>query len=189
LDLTSPRLYDAAAEAAGYPDIFVEALVQGQLDISNLAEMYGWSPAEKLELCRLFMRLRPSPEMRGQWVGQLSEIKDRDAVDLSKYLAEEFSMFLSLKEEGAARDKLFSLRFPKLSDALQKRAELLKAVKLPEGVSFSMDPTLEEPSAAIRIDFTSTVHLRDQLTKLLAILGSSQELNIIFRGEGDWNRL
>ena len=184
MGLSSPRLCDSAAGAALLPESFQEALALGQVDLSDVYEMRSFSLPEKMELLRLFLRLRPSRQKRKQWIEYLNDLKVRDSLDLSLFLREHFLDLASQAREEEGRSRLFSLRFPKLSGILKRREDLIKSLKLPPGVSFSCDPAMEDPSAVLKFDFSNPEHLRDKLTELLAIASSSARLRKIF--ENDW---
>ena len=184
MGLSAPHMFETASLAAALPEAFLDGLAQGVMELQNLREMRDWTLGEKMALLDLFMRLKPGHQKRRVWIEYLNDLKARDSLDLAPFLEAHFAGLEHAGLEEEARARLFRLRFPKLGEILTKRDGLIKSLKLPEGVSFTLDPAMEDPSAALRIDFSNPEHLRDQLTELLAIVSSSARLKKLF--SDDW---
>jgi hypothetical protein len=185
LDLTAPKLLEEVADSSKLPENILSAFAAGHLDTSDINGMMSFTREEKIAIYELFIRLRPSRQKRKQWIESLDDIKARDHRDIAAFLRDEFSIFDSFDKEERARDKLFSLRFPKLAKVLENRKEFLKTLKLPKGVSLILDDTLEDQGVVLRIDFSSPENLRDQLIELQAKLENFERLSILF--SNNWN--
>jgi hypothetical protein len=183
LGLKAPQLLESAASSVSLPENILDAFASGQIGLTDLNLMGNFSKEEKLEIFRLFIRLRPSHQKRKQWLDYLDDIKSRDNRDMAVFLNDEFKIYDTFDKEQAARDKLFAIRFPKLASVIKHRQELIDSLMLPKGVSFSVDNTMEDQAAVLRLDFSSPEQLREQLNELMAKLLSSVRLNKIFSSE------
>jgi hypothetical protein len=105
-------------------------------------------------------------------------------VDVKDFLRKNFSNLDSFSEESF-RDRLFSLRFPKIAAIRKNREEALKSISLPSGVSITLDSSLEDPKAVLKLEFSSPDGLNKHLSRLQALAASDPSFAKIF--EEDWD--
>lgn len=159
----SPRLRDWCLAAAELPPKGLEALADGRLDLETGARLAVW-PAEDLEpVLDLFAALNPSKQKKREWLNWLEDIGRREKLAPRLILAApEVSEALSALEsrgrpavESELRRLLWRRRHPQLAQLTERREARLRALRLPPSARLELDPSLEDLSFTLRLNFTT----------------------------------
>ncbi|MDR2199409.1 MAG: hypothetical protein LBR53_08160 [Deltaproteobacteria bacterium] len=185
MSLGQERRFEAAARAALLPPPFLEALARGRLDLGNLMAMESFFAAEKEEVLKLFLRVGAGSQRRRQWLEYLGDLRLRDAADLEKLLTREFPPDEPPVSEGEVHWRLFRMRFPKLAETLQKRRARIRELRLPPKTALSLDDSLEDPEASLKIRFSSPRELGETLERVREGLAEDGTLLKLFETEWD----
>ena len=87
--------------------------------------------------------------------------------------------------EKLVTDRLLALRFPALTRLRSKRRELVKSLRLPEGLKLELDPELEDKRAELRLAFDSPSSLR-LLANAASELSEKSEFERLWRDPDKW---
>jgi hypothetical protein len=194
--LQNPRLYEGVLLASAYgPELALRGLTEGYLDPENLLAIKDWEDKEREALILLFQKLKPGYQKRRIWADLLNDLREnsgerdggsngerlrerdgenngkRKNLRIDQLLSEDFFQNLSgPKDEEKGREKLYTLRNPRLAAFREKRESLLKALGTPKGASFKLSDNLEDLSGKLDINFESPEELEITLKSLFEIL-------------------
>lgn len=183
----SPRLRDWCLAAAELPPKGLEALAEGRLDLETGARLAAW-PAEDLEpVLDLFAALSPSKQKKREWLNWLEDISRREKLAPGLILAApEVAEALSTLEsrgrpvvENELRRLLWRRRHPQLAQLTERREARLRALGLPPSVRLELDPSLEDLSFTLRLNFTSPEDFRPLADIVSALKSNPDFLRIL----------
>lgn len=159
----SPRLRDWCLAASELPPKGLEALADGRLDLETGARLATW-PAEDLEpVLDIFAALNPSKQKKREWLNWLEDIGRREKLTPRLILAApEVAEALSTVEsrgrpavENELRRLLWRRRHPQLAQLTELREARLRALGLPPSARLELDPSLEDLSFTLRLNFAT----------------------------------
>ena len=162
LDQT-PKLRDQYFQAAALSPRGLEALADGRLDLAAAARLARWPQADREATLGLFETFKPSLSNRRLWLDWLEDLARREGRSPALILADPDFQARSMNTEGkgdaAAKvsDLLFRRRHPLLAELRQKRADRLRALALPPSARLALDPSFEDLSFSLTLNFKGLV--------------------------------
>lgn len=189
----SPRLRDWCLAAAELPPKGLEALADGRLDLETGARLAAW-PADDLEpVLDLFAALNPSKQKKREWLNWLEDIGRREKLAPRWILAApEVAEALAAIEsrgrptvENELRRLLWRRRHPQLARLTDCREARLRALRLPPSVRLELDPSLEDLSFTLRLNFATPADFRPLADIVSALMSDPDFLKILDDAQDD----
>ncbi|MDR1486916.1 MAG: ParB/RepB/Spo0J family partition protein [Deltaproteobacteria bacterium] len=183
LNIPKQERLSALERAVELPENGLLALAAGRLDLDNITAFSHWSRAEISSALDLFDRTLPSRQNRKQWLEWLNDLRRIEAISVDYLLQDpQLSALGGPNGEKQVRDFLLRRRFPSLSELNDRRAQSLKALKLPSAIKLQLDPQLEDIETTIKLTFTDTADLKNLARKLLEMT-DQQEFKSLFSND------
>lgn len=164
------------------PESLREYLISKSLSLRRIRHLKGLSKETLVFFNEVIELLAPSANLFQEITKQLVEVSRRDDVKVEEIVSN-YGLLKMAKDQSTSRserlrklrDKAFSLRYPVLASANQRRKEQLEALKIGSQLDVKWDRSLETKGIEIRINLNSEEDLENSL-KCLEHLRSSKAL-------------
>ena len=164
------------------PESLREYLISKSLSLRRIRHLKGLSKETLAFFNEVIELLAPSANLFQEITKQLVEVSRRDDVKVEEIVSK-YGLLKMAKDQSMSRserlrklrDKAFSLRYPVLAGANQRRKEQLEALKIGSQLDVKWDRSLETKGIEIRINVNSEEDLENSL-KCLEHLRSSKAL-------------
>ncbi|MDR0549659.1 MAG: hypothetical protein LBI10_09675 [Deltaproteobacteria bacterium] len=158
-------------KAALLPESILQALAEERLDIdsADLIAKFGFTPQEIWDLLEIPRPTAQNHKIWLEWLQDIQRISGHSVIDVLK------SAFVAegpLKYQGPDDPKawftnfLRNIRFPNLTKLLCQREQLKRSLNLPQDITLTLDPTLEDAKNRLTINFSSLLKLKEALETL-----------------------
>jgi len=160
-----PRHLEQLESLCRLPGFIQDALEKGALPLVIAVQLGGFDPKCAFSLTRLFSDLKLSLGKQREILEALGDIAGRNGISISEVLAMPDVAGTWENEPdrglgaGRLREKLRSMRFPNLTEAENRVRESIRALKLPEGVSWEPPAFFEGETHTLRIAVKSAADL------------------------------